>query len=316
MMRAIVLSGPTGVGKSDIAIEIAKSLNGEIISADSRQIYRGLKIGTARLNPEEMKGIRHHLMGVLDPRETYSAGRFARDASVIVEQICERDKIPLICGGTGFYIKALLEALFDETGAVDDRDRLKKVRNALMEELERTGPEELHRRLKTVDPDSAERIHPNDSQRIVRALEIFEISGKPISLHHSNKGSDLGIEALRICLNTTRESLFSEIDRRVEEMFECGLVDEVEGLLGDGYGKDTPAFDSLGYKAVIRYLDGKIDLDTAMNEVKKDTRHYAKRQLTWFRKEKGYRWVDVGPDSVDEILDEWMKFEERKEATH
>jgi tRNA dimethylallyltransferase len=316
MMRAIVLGGPTGVGKSGIAIEISKRLNGEVISADSRQIYRGLKIGTARLDPEEMKGVRHHLMGVLDPLQTYSAGRFARDASEIVAEICQRDKVPLICGGTGFYIKALLEGLFDETNAVDDRDRLKKVRNALMGELERTGPEELHRRLKIVDPDSAERIHPNDSQRIVRALEIFEVSGKPISLHYRNKDCDLGIETLRICLNTNRESLFSEIDRRVEEMFECGLVDEVEGLLRDGYGKDTPAFDSLGYKAVIRCLDGEIELDTAMIEIKKDTRHYAKRQLTWFRKESGYKWIDVGPNIVDEILDEWMKFEERKEAFH
>ena len=177
MSEVIVLAGPTGVGKSRIAIELAFRLGGEIISADSRQVYRGLRIGTARLNDAEMRGIPHHLMGFLDPGESYSAGRFARDASKRVEEIDRRGNLALSCGGTGFYIQALLEGLFDETTSVGDKNALIAVRESLERELAQVGSGELHRRPESVDPVSAGRIHPNDSQRIVRALEIYESTG-------------------------------------------------------------------------------------------------------------------------------------------
>ena len=311
MMRALVLAGPTGVGKSRIAIETAAMLGGEIISADSRQIYRSLKIGTDRVDASEMKEIPHHLMGFVDPSETYSAGRFAREASAVIEEVCGRNRVPLVCGGTGFYIKSLLEGLFDEEAAEADRDMLLAARRELEGELTRIGPEVLHQRLESVDPEAAARIHPHDSQRIVRALEIYEATGRPLSYHqHKPVGRDR-MEALKICLTTPREKLYSEIDLRVERMFEKGLVEEVQGLLDEGYGPDAPAFESLGYREVVRYIEGSTDLETAVREIKRGTRRYAKRQLTWLGRQEGYRWITVGEGCVDEIVSGWQEFDER-----
>lgn len=245
MSEVIVLAGPTGVGKSRIAIELALRLGGEIISADSRQVYGGLKIGTARLDKAAMRGVPHHLMGFLDPRETYSAGQFARDAAKRVEQIDRRGNLPLICGGTGFYIQALLEGLFDETAATGEKEAMKEVRKSLESELKRLGSGELHRRLESVDPESAGRIHPNDSQRIIRALEIFEITGKPISSLHEHDVRDRGIRACKVCLNVPRNTLYRKIDQRVLAMFEDGFVEEVRSLLVQGWKtpeKETSMF--------------------------------------------------------------------------
>ncbi len=308
MSDVIVLAGPTGVGKSRIAIELALRLGGEIISADSRQVYGGLRIGTARLDEAAMRGVPHHLMGFLDPRETYSAGQFARDAANRVEQIDRRGNLPLICGGTGFYIQALLEGLFDETTATGEKDAMKEVRKSLESELERIGSEELHRRLESVDPESAGRIHPNDSQRIIRALEIFEITGKPISILHEHDVRESGIRAYKVCLNVPRETLYRRIEQRVLAMFEDGFVEEVRSLLANGYGKEIPAFESLGYLEIIRYLDGEIDLETAQREIQRATRAYAKRQMTWFRRDASYHWIEVGSTCVDRIIAEWFVF--------
>jgi tRNA dimethylallyltransferase len=308
MMRVIVIAGPTGVGKSRVAVEVARKLDGEVVSADSRQVYKFMRIGTDRLGPAEMEGVPHHLTGFLDPSETYSAGLFAREASGILRDISERGKVPLVCGGTGFYIKALLEGLFDEHAVVANREQLDRVREALADELERYGPEELHRRLAEIDPDSAFRIHPNDSQRIIRALEIFEISGLPLSEHQKEEVKQEEIKACKICLTIPRQELYDRIDSRVEIMLEGGLVEEVEDLKKRGFGKDTPAFDSLGYVEILEYLEGDKELGEAISEIKKETRRYAKRQLTWFRREEGYHWITQGNDSGDKVIEAWYQF--------
>ncbi len=314
MIRAIVLAGPTGVGKSRVAVEVGKKLDGEVVSADSRQVYKYMRIGTDRLSPAEMDGVPHHLAGFLDPSETYSAGRFARQASAILRDIDGRGRVPIVCGGTGFYIKALLEGLFDESAAVENRERLDLARDALVGELERHGPEELHRRLEGVDPESAARIHPNDSQRIVRALEIFEISGLPLSEHLKRKSPGEEIRACKVCLSIPREELYERIDRRVDAMMEEGLLMEVQELRARGFGKSTPAFESLGYRELLGYLDGETDLDAAVLEIKKETRRYAKRQLTWFRREEGYRWIPSGDRSAEEVIEGWQGFLAGEEA--
>ncbi len=314
MSEVIVLAGPTGVGKSEIAIELALRLGGEIISADSRQVYRGLKIGTARLDKAAMRGIPHHLMGFLDPGETYSAGQFARDAANLVEEIDSRGKLALICGGTGFYIRALLEGLFEETTVAVDKGALRAARESLERELERVGSGDLHRRLEVVDPESAGRIHPNDSQRIIRALEIYEVTGTPISSLHGRDVRDRGIRAYKACLDLPRDALYRRIEQRVLTMFEEGLVEEVRSLLADGYERDIPAFESLGYAEVIRYLEGEIDMETARQEIQRATRAYAKRQLTWFRGDKEYRWIEVGSTCVDRIIAEWFEFLDEREG--
>jgi len=313
MTRAIVLAGPTGVGKSRIAVEVAERLNGEIISADSRQGYRHLRIGTARPSRGEMSRVPHHLTGFLDPREAYSAGRFARDASEIVEAIDRRGRLPVICGGTGFYIKALLEGLFDEGSAIEERENVERTRRSLEAELERAGPSELHKRLRDLDPESAARIHPHDSQRIIRALEVFEVSGIPLSRHQKGAPPRIPvIEAYKICISLPRPILYEVINRRVEEMFEEGLVEEVAELLGKGYGRETPAFESLGYTDVVRYLSGEIGREAAIDGMRRKTRQYAKRQLTWFRHEGGYHWITAGEESVGRIVAGWGEYIRQK----
>jgi tRNA dimethylallyltransferase len=309
MIRALVLGGPTAVGKSRIAVEVARRIDGEIVSADSRQVYRHMRVGTARPDAAEMGGVPHHLLGFLDPGEPYSAGRFAREAFAVIREIRGRGRAPVICGGTGLYIGALVDGLSEEPTAGKDPRALEAIRLSLEAELEREGPEALHRRLREVDPESAERIAPADVRRILRALEVYEATGVPLSRHHRERPGTPRVDALRFRLTMPREALYERIDRRVEEMFDAGWVGEVERLVAAGFGDGTPAFESLGYDAILRHIRDGIDREETVRTIQRATRRYAKRQMTWFRNRPGYRPIRVGPGCVDEIVAAWREFE-------
>ncbi len=313
MIRVLVIAGPTAVGKSRIAVEVAKRTHGEIVSSDSRQVYRYLDIGNGRISECEMDGVPHHLIGFLDPVEPYSAGRFARDASMVLEDIHRRGNTPIICGGTGFYIRALLDGLFDEEAVVGDKSALVEARRTLQKDLERVGPVGLYERLMRVDPLTAKRVHPNDSRRVIRALEIYTVTERPLSdFHEKQTVSRPGIDALKVCITLPRRQLYKRIEERIDKMIASGLIEEVRGLLQEGCTRDCPAFEALGYREVVRYLDGAAGLQETVDRIKVESRRYAKRQLTWFRRDSGYAWVTAGPECVDDVLEAWHLFIEMR----
>jgi tRNA dimethylallyltransferase len=275
--KIIVICGPTGIGKTAVGIRLAEELGGEIISADSMQIYRYMDIGTAKPTAAEQNRILHHLIDIVDPDEDFDAVRFAKMARQKVMQLHQRGVMPLVVGGTGLYIKALLQGLFQSNPA----DR--KIRERLMQEAAENGSSSLYDRLKAVDPDTAERLHPNDAYRIVRALETIESTGRSISDHHHDHGfADEPFHALKICLQIERQKLYDRIDQRVDLMIEAGFVDEVQKLLGMGYTADLKSMQSIGYRQVVDFIEGQLPWDECVRTLKRDTRRYAKRQFTWF----------------------------------
>lgn len=284
----IILSGPTAVGKTALSIELAKRVNGAIISADSMQVYKHMDIGSAKIMPDEMGGIKHYLIDALEPSEEFNIVIFQKMAKEALDEIYANGQIPIIAGGTGFYIQALLYDIDFENQDTNEAYR------AELEEIAKTqGNEVLHNRLKEVDPVSAEKIHANNVKRVIRALEFYELTGKPISEHNEvEQQKESPYNFAYFVLTDDRENLYKRIDLRVDIMLENGLLDEVKKLKEMGYHREMVSMQGLGYKEILDYLDGKLSLEEAIYILKRETRHFAKRQLTWFRREKDVIWMD------------------------
>lgn len=287
--KLLVLLGPTAVGKTKLSIELARDLSCEIISGDSMQVYRGMDIGTAKITKEEMGGIPHHLIDVLDPDEPFSVALFQEWCRKLIPEITERGHLPFIVGGTGLYIESVCyEFQFTEAGA-DEEFRARQQAFA-----ETYGVQALHAKLAEVDPKSAERLHPNDVRRVIRALEIFHITGETLSSQLEKQQKQSPYELCLIGLTMDRQMLYKCIERRIDEMLRLGLVDEVRGLLRKGYSRDAVSMQGLGYKEIVEHLVDGVPLEAAVEKLKRDTRRFAKRQLSWFRHMKDINWIDVG----------------------
>lgn len=298
----IILAGPTAVGKTSLSIRLAKTIDAEIISADCMQVYRHMDIGSAKIRPEEMAGIPHHLIDALEPEEDFNVVRFQQIAKSAAEEIWERGKIPLVVGGTGFYIQALL---YDIDFTENDGD------TAYREELEETarkkGGEYLHQLLKDADPKAALDIHPNNIKRIIRALEFHHQTGGKISEHNERERAKKSpYNYAYFVLTDERSRLYERIDRRVDQMMEEGLPGEVRFLKDRGVRRDSTAMQGLGYKELFAYLEGEYSFDEAVRIIKRDTRHFAKRQLTWFKREKDVIWADKSVLGSEDAVMEFM----------
>ena len=299
----VVLTGPTAVGKTKLSISLAKALNGEIISADSMQVYKYMDIGSAKITEKEMDGVPHHLIDVLSPFEEFHIVRFQELAKKAMEDIYNRGKTPVFVGGTGFYIQAITKDI-DFTEGEED----KQYREELSRLAAEKGNEFLHEMLQEVDKKSAEEIHANNVKRVIRALEFYKENGFPISQHNEEqKQNETPYNLAYFVLNAPRDLLYERIDRRVDEMMESGLVEEVQKLKDMGCRREMTSMQGLGYKEILSFLDGEIPLDEAVRILKRDTRHFAKRQLTWFRRESNVVWVDKDTFAFnDEKILEYM----------
>lgn len=292
----IILTGPTAVGKTKASISLAKAVNGEIISADSMQVYRGMDIGSAKIRPEEMDGVPHHLVDVLLPDEEFHVVRFQEMAKQAMEEIYAKGKIPILVGGTGFYIQAVL---YDIDFTENEGDGA--FRRELQAFAREQGQEALHARLKEVDPKAAEEIHANNVKRVIRALEYFQQTGKPISAHNEEqRQKESPYRFAYFVLNDERAHLYERINLRVDQMIEEGLVKEVQALRDKGYTRDMVSMQGLGYKEILAYLEGEYSLEEAVRILKRDTRHFAKRQITWFKREKDVIWLEKQDFDYDE----------------
>lgn len=286
--KLVILTGPTAVGKSELAVKLAKEIGGEIISADSMQVYRHMDIGSAKILPEEMESIPHHLIDVLEPTEEFNVVVFQKMAKNAMEGIRQRGHIPILTGGTGFYIQAVL---YDIDFTHNDEDS--RLRRQLEQLANDKGNEILYERLKQIDPESCETIHPNNVKRVIRAIEFYEKTGKKISQHNREQHENLSpYRFAYFVLNDERAKLYDRIDKRVEKMLVQGLVEEVESLKNMGCTRDLVSMQGLGYKEILDYLSGNCSLEEAVYLIKRDTRHFAKRQLTWFRREKDVTWIN------------------------
>ena len=293
--KLFILMGPTAVGKTGLSIELAKSLNGEIISADSMQIYRYLDIGTAKVTIDEMSGIPHHLLSIVNPDDSFTVSSYKEMASKHITDINNKGKLPIVVGGTGLYINSLVYKLNFAQVAPDEsiRDRLNSI-------VLDKGNDYLHKLLLNIDPESGARISINDTKRIIRAIEIYELTGQTMTEYNKdfrvfNENYDL----IMICLNMDRSKLYDRINQRVDLMIEQGLISEVEEILKMGYDKDLVALQGIGYKEIIMYLEKQSSLDEAIDKIKQGSRNYAKRQLTWFRRDNRIKWMDV--DNYDDL---------------
>lgn len=288
--RIVAIAGPTAVGKTAVAIHLAERLGGEIVSADSVQVYRYLDIGTAKPTAEEQRRVRHHLIDICDPEENYTVADYQKDARRVICGLWEKKIQPVLVGGSGLYLRAVLQNYAFSAAGAD-----KKIRESLWQMAEQLGSAALHERLRQVDPVSAERIHPNDTKRIIRALEVYEISREPLSRQaiETVRSPEPEEKSYLFGLNMPREELYRRIEERVDRMMEAGLVKEVQGLLERGYNPDCKALQSLGYRQIVDYLAGRYDLASAVETIKRETRRFAKRQLTWFRREKNIIWLDA-----------------------
>lgn len=306
----IVLTGPTAVGKTSLSISLAKAVNGEIISADSMQVYKKMDIGSAKIRSEEMQGIPHYLVDVLEPEEEFHIVKFQQMAKKAMEDIYSRGKIPILVGGTGFYIQAVTKDI-DFTEAQQENDYRKEL-EALAEEK---GGEHLHEMLRKVDPVSADAIHAHNVKRVIRALEFYHQNGSPISAHNKEqKQHESPYNLAYFVLNMPRELLYERIDLRVDQMMKEGLLEEVARLKEEGCHRGMVSMQGLGYKEILAYLDGEYPLEEAVRVLKRDTRHFAKRQLTWFRREQEVTWVNKDQFSYqeDQILDHMLEICRKK----
>ena len=301
MDRLIIIAGPTAVGKSAAAVELAVRQNGSIISAGSMQVYRGMDIGTATIQPSEMHGIPHYLIDIADPAEEWNVVRFQKEAQAAVREITSLGRLPILVGGTGFYIQSLLYDIdFTETS------ENAAYRRELSDIAREQGPQALHRLLEEADPRAAADIHPNNVKRVIRALEYVHDTGECISGHNEEqRRRPPAYDSVFFCLTMDRAALYQRIDRRVDRMVEEGLIDEVRMLKERGLGAQNTSMQGLGYRQILAYLDGEDTLEEAVRQIKLQTRHYAKRQLTWFKREKDVRWLDVQRyDSPQKLADE------------
>lgn len=294
----LAVVGPTATGKTELSVRAAQKLGSEIVSADSMLIYRHMDIGTAKPAMAERKGIPHHMIDVADPDEMYNVSIYSREAKKTINDIHERNIIPMLVGGTGLYIKAVIEG-YNFSVAGSDRE----LRDKLKKECELLGREALHERLKSIDPETASRLHTNDVKRVIRALEVYYLSGKTLS-SSSGKSTETPYKLLMYGLNMDREKLYARIEERVDKMIRQGLVEEVKELLSRGYSEELTSMQGLGYKEIILFLKGKISLAEAVELLKKNTRRFAKRQLTWFKRDSRIIWIDVGERELEEVTSE------------
>lgn len=286
MKRIIVICGPTGIGKTSFAISIARQFNGEIIGADSMQIYKHMNIGTAKPDPEELKQAPHHLIDFLDPKDDFDAGLYAKAADKAINDITDRKKVPIVTGGTGFYIRALLHGLFRAKPICE------KTLLQLNRELKDTGGLILYQRLEKCDPEAAKKIHPNDSFRVIRALEVYQTTGLKISDRQKKHNFETQrYHYIKIGLTMDREELYDRINKRVDIMLHQGLLKEVSTLAENGYSFNLKAMQSIGYKHMALFIKNQVGWEETVRLLKRDTRRYAKRQFTWFRKDKEITWL-------------------------
>jgi tRNA dimethylallyltransferase len=282
--KVIVILGPTGSGKSDLALRLAAEFSGEVVNCDSLQIFRYFDIGTAKLPADHRGGIPHHLIDILDPDQLFTAGEYARLAREVLAEISARGQLPVVAGGTGFYLRALLDGLFP--GPARDqalRDRLA--------ERERRRPGSIHRLLGRFDPQAARRIHPNDLPKLMRALEVCLLTRRPVTeIYQEGRDELRGYEILKIGLSPLREQLYARLDQRAEQMFQTGLIEEVRGILARGFAVSAKPFESHGYRQAVQFLNGELNQDQAVFYAQRNTRRYAKRQMTWFHQERGIEW--------------------------
>lgn len=307
----LILTGPTAVGKTAASIKLAKAIDGEIISADSMQIYQYMNIGTAKITPEEMAGVPHYLVDEITPDTPFHVYEFKKMAEEAMETIRSRGKIPIIAGGTGFYIQALLY----DVDFCEEEDEERSYRHELEQLAREKGSEHLHGILREVDPVSAEKIHPNNKKRVIRALEYFHETGTPISAHNfEQRQKESPYNFLYVVLTMERPRLYEQINRRVDLMFQKGLLEEARNLLEMGCTSDMVSMQAIGYKELFPYFEGKISEEEAREQIKKDTRHFAKRQLTWFRRERDVTFLEKErfPDE-DAVVSEILRLAKEKE---
>ena len=303
--KIVVVCGPTASGKTALSIALAKAFGGEVVSADSMQIYRGMDIGTAKPTLEEREGIPHHMLDVAEPGESYSVSRYVQEATACVEDILSRGKLPIVCGGTGLYIDGLIRGTDFQPAGTDNG-----IREELEKEWEEQGAEAMMARLAAVDPDSAERLHLSDKRRILRALEVYLATGETITAHNARtKAIPPRFEAVMIGLNTQpRDILYGRIDRRVDVMLEQGLLQEVQTLLEKGLLEGTAA-QAIGYKELLAHFRGEMTLEAAADLIRQKSRNYAKRQLTWFRRDERVKWIVYNaPQAAQAVLQEATEY--------
>ncbi len=297
MNKIIVIAGPTATGKTDLSVKLCKEIGGEVISADSVQIYKELNIGSAKPSMDERQGVPHHLMDFLEPCESFSVADYCTLAKKSADEILSRGKIPVIVGGTGLYISSLVDNIsFQESKANEE------IRNKLLKELEKYGKDEMHKKLSKTDPQAASQIHPNNTKRVLRALEVFYTTGTTKSEQDAaSKLNKSPYEFILCALNIERELLYERINKRVDLMITNGLIDEVKGLLDSGVNPSCQSMQGIGYKEVVSYLTGEISIDECIEKIKQGSRNYAKRQLTWFKR-GDYKWFDsLSPDLYNEF---------------
>lgn len=307
----IILTGPTAVGKTALSIDLAKAINGAIISADSMQVYRHMDIGSAKITKEEMQGVPHYLIDVLEPQEEFHVVKFVELAKKALEEIYANGQIPIVTGGTGFYIQALLYDI-DFT----DQECDEAYRESLAQIAKEKGADVLHEMLREVDPKSAEAIHANNVKRVIRALEFYHLSGQKISEHNeAEREKTSPYQFAYFVLTDNRAHLYERIEKRVDQMMEQGLLDEVRHLKEMGYHRDMVSMQGLGYKEILDALDGKMTLNEAVLKIKKETRHFAKRQLTWFKRERDVIWFDKEKYAYreEDILNDMIQILKEKE---
>lgn len=298
--KLFMLMGPTAVGKTALSIELAKRLDGEIISADSMQIYKYMDIGTAKVTEEEMEGIPHYLIDVIEPDEEFTVSNYKELAKSYIIDINQRGKLPMVVGGTGLYINSLVYNL--NFAGVEPNEKIRDKYERIKEEK---GNEYLHSLLDDIDKDSANRIEVNDTKRVIRALEIYEVTGKTMAEYNKNfRSPNEDYDLVMFCLNMDRKRLYERINLRVDLMIDQGLVHEVKSILDMGYDKSLVALQGIGYKEIISFLDNEITLDEAIEKIKKSSRNYAKRQLTWFRRDNRIKWINLDEyKNINEVAD-------------
>lgn len=300
-MKIITIVGPTAAGKTAIAMKVAEKIPAAIISADSRQVYKYLDIGTAKPSPDDRKKVPFHLIDFVDPRDTYSSGQFARDAETKISEVLTKNKIPIVCGGTGLYIRAL----FNPFHNLPPSD--KQIRNHLLKLVEKKGLEYLYQKLQKLDPDWAIRVNPKDRQRILRGLEVYEMTGQPLTEFLKSTPQKAKFLPYYIGINLPRPLLYHRINQRFKKMIEDGLIEETESLLKKGFSPQLSALRTIGYKEIIQYLQGECSLQEAVARAQQRTRNFARRQITWFKAVPGLEWYDPGDENIVKVIIEKLK---------